>query len=347
MGNFIQLHFLTAYPPANLNRDDLGRPKTAVFGGTQRLRVSSQSLKRAWRTSSVFGSKVGDHLGKRTHMVSKAVLDQLGNEAHAKAIAQTVAEVFAKVDDKKLAKGVISTGQIIHVSKAEQDRIDAFVTKAKTSAPADADYANLMGDGKGSVDIALFGRMLAEHSSSSVEAACQVAHALSVHKVAVEDDFFSAVDDLNTGEEDRGAGHIGTTEFSAGVLYHYVCIDTDLLKKNLNGDKQLTQLAVAALIEACATVAPTGKQNSFGSRARASYFLAEKGGQQPRSLCAAFLRPIDSQDQMFASIDALTKTRSAMDKVYEPCSDANKSFNCLTGDGTLADVIAFCEEAVS
>ena len=347
MGTFIQLHFLTAYPPANLNRDDLGRPKTAIFGGTQRLRVSSQSLKRAWRTSGPFRDALADYMGQRTHMIAQRVATELGGDEKAKAVAKKVAEQFAKVDEKKLAKGVISTGQIVHIAKAELDRIDAFIAKAKTAEPGDADYQELLGDGKGSVDIALFGRMLAEHSSRSVEAACQVAHALSIHKVAVEDDFFSAVDDLNTGEEDRGAGHIGTTEFAAGVLYHYVCIDVGLLTKNLNGDATLAKLAIAALIEACAKVAPTGKQNSFGSRAHASYLLAERGGQQPRSLCAAYLRPVEGSDQMNAGIDALTKARQGMDAVYGPCSDASAAFNCLTGEGSLASVVAFCEEAVS
>jgi len=197
------------------------------------------------------------------------------------------------------------------------------------------------------VDIAMFGRMLADSPEHNIEAACQVAHALSIHKVAVEDDFFSAVDDLNTGEEDRGAGHIGTTEFAAGVMYHYVCIDVGLLKSNLNGNAALSQLAIAALIESCAKVAPTGKQNSFGSRAHASYMLAERGGQQPRSLCAAFLRPVDGSDQLRGGIDALTKARQGMDAVYGPCSDASDAFNCLTGEGSLAALVAFCQEAVS
>jgi CRISPR system Cascade subunit CasC len=137
----------------------------------------------------------------------------------------------------------------------------------------------------------MFGRMLAAAPAYNKEAAVQVAHAVTVHEVAVEDDYFTAVDDLNNGEEDQGAGHLGETEFAAGVFYLYVCIDRYLLKENL-ADDQLADRAIAALIEASAKIAPTGKQNSFASRAYASYIMAEKGDQQPRSLSIAFLKPV-------------------------------------------------------
>lgn len=412
MGHFIQLHFLTAYPPANLNRDDLGRPKTAIFGGTQRLRVSSQSLKRAWRTSAVFERTFGElgagTLGLRTKDLGDFIVEKLlatGDiaEDDAKAIAREISRKLGALDGEDADSGEgdasgdeesadIAAGkkkgkkaseghnnkQLVHISATERqlledlcldlltdpERLSAFVAECRGNAAQEKTKrrkapmnkvfqegleAKLF-DAKHSttaVDIAMFGRMLADAPSHNIEAACQVAHALSVHKVAVEDDFFSAVDDLNDRDESRGSGHISTTEFAAGVMYHYVCIDTDLLKKNLNGNGGLSKQAIAALVEACATVAPTGKQNSFGSRARASYLLAERGGQQPRSLCAAFLRPIDDQDLMTASIRALEATRAGMDKVYEPCSDAQSAFNCLTGTGSLADVVAFCQESLS
>ena len=134
------------------------------------------------------------------------------------------------------------------------------------------------------VDIALFNRMLASKPEYNVEAACQVAHAISVHSVVIEDDYFTAVDDLNDGLEDMGAAYIGETRFAAGLFYSYICINRELLIQNLDGDEQLAIKAIRALTEALVKVAPEGKQSSFASRAYASYVLAEKGDQQPRSL---------------------------------------------------------------
>jgi CRISPR system Cascade subunit CasC len=137
-------------------------------------------------------------------------------------------------------------------------------------------------------DIGLFGRMLADSPKYNTEAACQVADAVTVHRAAVEDDFFTAVDDLRSREEDAGSAHVGEQGFGAGLFYVYVCIDCDLLKENLKGDGELAGKAVGALIDAATKVSPTGKQNSFASRAWAYYGLAEKGNRQPRSFIPRF-----------------------------------------------------------
>ena len=188
--------------------------------------------------------------------------------------------------------------------------------------------------------------MLASSPVYNTEAAAQIAHAISVHKVQVEDDFFTAVDDLNEGEEDVGAGHMGETEFGAAVYYLYACIDRELLKENLNGDAELARRTLGALIECAATIAPTGKQNSFASRARASYVLAEKGDQQPRSLAVAFLKPVSEReekgDMMAASIQRLEHKRAMMEEVYGPCAAVHHSMNAETGRGSLAELIDFC-----
>lgn len=172
-----------------------------------------------------------------------------------------------------------------------------------------------------------------------------MAHAVSVHKVSVEDDFFTAVDDLNDGGEDMGAGHMGETEFAAGLFYLYICIDRQQLIKNLSDNKALAHRTLAALIETAATVAPSGKQNSFASRARASYILCESEDQQPRSLSVAFLNPVGGMDMLPTAIDRLKLTRDHMDKVYGACSDSSKDMSVLTGEGTLQDIIACATEA--
>lgn len=185
-------------------------------------------------------------------------------------------------------------------------------------------------EGKSSVDIALFGRMLASSPAFNVEASCQVAHAISVHPVVIEDDYFTAVDDLNNGLEDMGAAHIGETRFAAGLFYSYICINRELLVQNLNGNEDLADKAICALIEAAVKVAPEGKQNSFASRAYASYVLAEKGDQQPRSLSVAYLKPInqrENDDFIHDSIDALINQKNCFDEVYGNCGNAHLPYN--------------------
>jgi CRISPR system Cascade subunit CasC len=172
-----------------------------------------------------------------------------------------------------------------------------------------------------------------------MDAAAQIAHAISVHSVAVEDDFFTAVDDLNRGEEDMGAGHMGETEFAAGLFYLYVCIDRALLLDNLNGDSELMRKTLSALTEAVAKIAPTGKQNSFASRARASYILCEKGDEQPRSLSAAFLKPVNDNDMLTNAIERLRQAMASMDKVYGVCASARCEMNAVSGEGSLQAII--------
>ena len=139
-------------------------------------------------------------------------------------------------------------------------------------------------------DIAMFGRMLADAPDFNREAAVQVAHAVTTHKAVVEDDFYTAVDDLKKPAEDAGAGFLGEQGFGSGVFYLYVCIDLALLAKNFGDDTALAGTATAALAEAASTIAPGGKQASFASRARAHYLLAERGDQQPRTLAGALYR---------------------------------------------------------
>jgi CRISPR system Cascade subunit CasC len=191
----------------------------------------------------------------------------------------------------------------------------------------------------------MFGRMLAEKPRYGMDAACQVAHAITVHKTVVEDDYFTAVDDLNTREEDTGSAHIGEQGFAAGLFYLYVCINRNVLKENLSDDEELTQKTLRALTEAAATIAPGGKQNSFGSRAYASYVLAEKGSRQPRSLAVAFLKPVREGDMLQDAISTLTSTRTNMDKVYySGQASASCELNALIGTGSLEELLNFISQ---
>jgi len=350
MSNFIQLHLLTSYPPSNLNRDDLGRPKTAIMGGKTRLRVSSQSLKRAWRTSSIFAEKMDGYIGIRTKTMGIEVYEALKSkgvsEKNAKEWAKQIAEVFGKAKKANAAKPLeeLEIEQLAHFSPEEKRALDALVDKLATTKEAPtSDDLKLLKESHTAADIAMFGRMLASSPAFNTEAAVQVAHAITVHDVAVEDDYFTAVDDLNKGDEDMGAAHIGETEFGAGVFYLYICINRDLLLENM-GDKTLADKAVAALIEAAAKVSPNGKQNSFASRAYASYILAEKGEQQPRSLSVAFLKPSHGEDVLSKAIEAIETKRANMEAVYGKCAETIKTMNAETGEGSLAEIITFVTE---
>ena len=383
MSRFLQLHILTNYPPANLNRDDTGRPKTALMGDAQRLRVSSQCNKRAWRTSDVFrsaltqgqsaGSSPGvvlwedsphPHLGTRTKetgvQVYRALAERGVKDKDAKAWAASIAQQFGKLQKEKKDEPLneLRIEQLCHLSPEERSAIDTLVGACaqRQSAPTE-DELELLCAPRAAVDIAMFGRMLADSPTHNVEAAVQVAHAVTVHKAAVEDDYFSAVDELN--RDDKGAGHIGERGFGAGLVYQCVCVNRALLAENLGSDADLAKRSIGALLHAITKVSPTGMQNSHGSRAFASYVLAEKGDQQPRSLVQAFLKPVkpaEDGDMLELSVSAVERRCGNFDKVYGACADQRRRLDAENPDRTvkagdplgaivsLADLVAFAQE---
>lgn len=344
MSQFIQLHMLTSYAPSNLNRDDLGRPKTAKMGGFERLRISSQSLKRNWRISDVFQESLAGHIGIRTKKLGVEVnnffMTQGVQAKQAKEWADSIAAVFGK-----LKKGGLEIEQLAHISPAENEAVFDLAKKLVSEARApEPDELTLLKNDKTGVDIAMFGRMLASEPAFNVEAACQVAHAISVHSVVVEDDYFTAVDDLNDGSEDSGSAHIGESGFAAALFYSYICINKTQLIENLDGNEELANKAIAALTEAAVKVSPSGKQNSYASRAYASFVLAEKGEQQPRSLAVAYLKPIAAEDQAEAAVNAIQTQVDNMDKVYGACAEKRYTLNALSGEGSFGELIQFVTE---
>ncbi|MBI2790383.1 MAG: type I-E CRISPR-associated protein Cas7/Cse4/CasC [Gammaproteobacteria bacterium] len=348
MSRFIQLHLLVSYPPSNLNRDDTGRPKTAVVGEANRLRISSQSLKRAWRTSDIFEEKMKGHIGIRTKEMGVQIYNELLKnnvpEKNAKEWIKSIMEQFGKLKVVKDAKNHedLHIEQLVHFSTEEQDKVMKLIEKLSASGkPPSEEDLKLLTKQRNDVDIAMFGRMLAATPAYNVEAAVQVAHAITIHKVAVEDDYFSAVDDLNCGE-DMGAAHIGESSFGAGVFYLYLCINRELLQKNLGDDQALMNKALEALVHSATKIPPTGKQSSFASRAYAAYALAEKGDQQPRSLVQAFLKPITGTDLLERGIKELNNRVANFDKVYGPCANGERyAFNVEKGEGSLDGLIKY------
>mgnify|MGYP000556074217 CR=1 FL=1 len=355
MSSFLQFHFLTIYPPSNPNRDDLGRPKTAVYGGALRLRLSSQSIKRAARMSDTIQNALSGHLGSRTQRLGDEIraflLEHDADEKKALDIAKAVADVFGKLDDKASKdKDLIRTRQLAFVSPDERKFAEELALKALKGEPLPDEKALkklVLRTADGAADIAMFGRMLADDPGFNREAAVQVSHAITTHKAAVEDDFYTAVDDLKTPAEDAGAGFVGEAGFGSGVYYLYACVDLGLLVENLAGDRKLAQKTVTALAEALATSSPSGKQNSFAHQTRAGYIRAEYGAQQPRSLAGAFFKPVSGDDLMQASIEALDKTAAQMDRAYGATSERRVIMDVVNGSGSLAEIKSFAEKCLS
>lgn len=307
-------------------------------------------------------------MGVRTKDMGLRVYRRLkekgAEEEYAKDWASDIIGEFGKTERKRKSEPLrhLQLKQLAHFSPQEQEDIrDLADTLAEEDrGPEDGELALLRNDHK-AVDIGMFGRMMADSTEYSQEGAVQVAHALTVHEAAVEEDFFSGVDDLNDGffsavdqingemvgdgenveREDEGAAHLGEKEFGAGVFYQYICIDRDLLVENLEGDEDLAERAIRALTEAAATVAPSGMQNSYGSRARASYILAEKGSQQPRSLSTSFLSPVSEGDYLLAAIETLNETCEKMDQAYGDCADKRAEMNVPAGKGSLDQILDF------
>ena len=373
MDSFFQLHLLIPYGPSNPNRDDTGQPKGALFGGAPRLRISSQSLKRAWRTSSVFQEHLEGQLGERTRRIGEVIRQHLldGNplmaEDQAKAVARLVARIFGEVH-KENDEHETYTKQLVFVSAEERSRAEALADSFASGERAIGDYDldraakskkkgvedaikdlrnEVLQETDKAADIAMFGRMLAASPAFNREAAVQVSHAITTHRAEAEDDYYSAVDDLKPKKdpEDSGAGFIGEQEFGAGVFYTYICVDRQQFLENVGeGGEPVLRASLSALIKAAATVSPGGKQASFASRARAIYALAENGNEQPRSLIAAFLKPVSGTDQGEASIKALKKFRDQMNAAYDgadPRYYEEYEMDVLAGEGTLAGLVDF------
>jgi CRISPR system Cascade subunit CasC len=313
----VDIHVLQTVPPSNLNRDDTGSPKTAWYGGVRRARVSSQAWKRATRKDFERTVDAID-LGVR----SKRVVELLGEEIRRQA------PDTSEEDAHRLAADVVSAGGI-KLSKPRKGEIEesgyllflshqqvaSFAGLALEAARAgtkpDGKVAKALFKDKNSIDLAMFGRMVADVTDLNVDASVQVAHALSVHAVETEFDYFTAVDDhkADDADEDAGAGMIGTVEFNSSTLYRYATVDVDLLQKNL-GEGAPTNEAVATFVRSFVRSMPTGKQNTFANRTLPDAVVVAIRSDQSVSYVGAFEEPVkDSQDggRVQAATEALAR----------------------------------------
>ena len=345
MRRFTQLHLLTAYPPSNPNSDDLRRPKTATYGGVTRLRLSSQSIKRAARTGEVMRKRLEGYLGVRTRHIGedirRYVIDRGVDNEDATRIAATIAGIFGKVDAAALnAKPPeVRLRQLVFISPHERARAMHWAGRlAAGEALPDDVPERVLQRADTAIDIAMFGRMLAGEPRFGRDAAVQVAHALTTHRASVEDDYFTAVDDLRSPAGDAG--------FGSGIYYLYACIDNRALVRNVNGAVELARAGVYAFVEALATGSPKGRRSGYGHHVRAGYIRAEAGDVQPRSLACAFLQPVTGDDLMGDSAVALTRMAGRLDAAYGVQTDAHRTMDVHNGAGTLDDIARFAEEQI-
>jgi CRISPR system Cascade subunit CasC len=320
----IEIHLIQNHAPSNLNRDDTGSPKECVFGGVKRGRISSQCLKRTIRRSELFKAAMDGHLGTRTRRLPELVRDRLlaeGVLADVADVAAKKASGFGTKEGKEQTN--LRTAQTMFLTEADITAV-VDVMRAAVTAAGDAKsldkiaakdlqaQAQQAGFRPISVDVALFGRMTTSEAFRDVEAACQVAHALSTHKVDRGFDYFTAVDDLKDdaqgeAEEDAGADMLGDVEFNSACYYKYFSIDLNGLRQNLTGenigrksvpiDEQaeaaaLANRAVTALLQAAILTTPTGKQNSFAAHQLPAAVLVEvRPTHLPISYANAFVDP--------------------------------------------------------
>ena len=354
MSQFIQLHYLTIYPPSNPNRDDQGRPKSAIFGGHPRLRISSQSIKRAARISDAMQDALKGHMGSRTQrigeVIEKALKESGAEDDQAREIAKEIADVFGKLDADAEKQGQVRIRQLAFVSPDEQSYAIELAKKALAgeALPSSKELKKqVLRTADSAADVAMFGRMLADDPEFNREAAVQVSHAITTHQALVEDDFYTAVDDLKEPSEDAGAGFVGDAGFGSGVYYLYACIDVNLLVKNLNGDKVLAARAAEAFTEALAVATPSGKRNSFGHQTRAGFVRVERGTQQPRSLAGAFFKPVTGENLMEASVNAMTQMAEQMDTAYGACADESAIMDVEKVQGNIDAIKQFVNQAIT
>ncbi|WP_329097243.1 type I-E CRISPR-associated protein Cas7/Cse4/CasC [Streptomyces sp. NBC_01439] len=353
----LDVHILQTVPPSNINRDDTGAPKSAVYGGVRRSRVSSQAWKRATRKAfddlldpaelGVRTKKVVDALTTRITALEPSLtpehvwpmaaeLLQTATGAKSETPSRKSAGKDPK-DDEPLAPQssyllFLSAHQLDGLAKLAVEGIGrgtepkVFVKDKDVKA-----RAKQIASTRHSVDIALFGRMVADASDINVDAAAQVAHALSVHAVDMESDYFTAVDDRNTSAE-PGAGMIGTVDFNSATLYRYAAVDVDLLARNLDAglaDGERTgepvRRAVEAFIEGFVMSMPTGKANTFGNHTLPDAVIVKLRSSRPVSFVGAFEKPVVQQDtgegHVRAACKALADHVPAVEKAFGATAD--------------------------
>ena len=287
---YVDFHVVQTVPPSCVNRDDTGSPKTALYGGATRARVSSQAWKRAMR--QMFSEELlsREQVGKRTKKIFDIVAEQIAGLAPEKDAAALAKEAFKYAGLSANKKGEADT--LFFMSLAQEK---ALAELAVGGCEEKKEYLKALKEFP-SVDMVLFGRMVASDPSLNYDAAAQVAHSISTHAVQNEYDYFTAVDDC-APEDNAGAGHLGTVEYNSSTLYRYATVNTAELAEQL-GAKEVPGV-IRAFADAFIRSMPTGKQNTFANRTLPDAVYVTIRGDQPVNLCGAFEKPVLASDEGF------------------------------------------------
>ncbi|MDR7556562.1 MAG: type I-E CRISPR-associated protein Cas7/Cse4/CasC [Armatimonadota bacterium] len=340
--NLVEVHILQPVPPANLNRDDTGSPKDTLFGGFRRARISSQAQKRAVR--QYFSNREllsPEDRAVRTRLLVDELVTRFQDRPpeQVRRVAAAALRAIGLVADEATYRTqyllFLGNREIDTLARALKEHWEALLTASATLGPQSKkdkkntarqgapetvrNALNAILDGGRAVDVALFGRMLADRPEWGVEAACQVAHAISTHRVDREFDFYTAVDDLAPREE-TGAGMMGDVEYYTATFYRYANVDLELLAQNLRGDRDLAARGVEAFLRAFILTLPSGKQNTFAAHSPPKFVgLIVRENGMPRNLAAAFERPVrptDGKSLTGVSVEVLTRYWAELDRVY-------------------------------
>lgn len=344
---FLDVHALQTVPPSNLNRDDTGAPKSAVYGGVPRARVSSQAWKRATRTYFKDEHLLEpSELGVRTKKIVEAVaaritaLDPaLSGENVLRIADETVKATGLKTEVPKRKANAAKEGEpepapqskyLVFLSTRQLDGLARLAVEGAADITTflkdkeNKSRAKQIADTHHSVDIALFGRMVADDADINVDAAVQVAHAISVHRVDNESDYYTAVDDENTDAE-TGAGMIGTVDFNSATLYRYAALGVHQLAANLGHGlreeeprTEPVRRAVEAFVHGFIASLPTGKINTFGHHTLPDAVIVKLRTTRPVSFVAAFEDPVRGEEGGYV--------REASERLAEYIPDIERAY---------------------
>lgn len=349
MKAILELHYLQNFAPSNLNRDDTGSPKEAFFGGTRRLRISSQSFKRAMRQDFAQRQILSEaELGERTKRAHEEIARRIQAEGSAAEQRLAAAELalgglglpvkdgksqyllFLGRDELQRVADIVSNNwSEFQAAVPEPETESGKKKKASKKAALSGDLnAQLKGalNGSKAVDVALFGRMLADLPDRNADAAAQVAHPISTHALRERQyDFYTAVDDLKP-QDNAGADMLGTVEFASATVYRYTVIDLQKLLNNLQGDKELLEKGLRAFLYASIYAAPTGKQNSFAAHNLPALMVqVVRTNASPRNLANAFEKgvvPERGSGYLKPSVEALAEEMKWQNDVFGDAGDS-------------------------
>lgn len=308
---FLDIHAIQTVPPANINRDDTGSPKTAQYGGVTRARVSSQSWKRAIRKYFNENGDI-DNVGIRSLEIVKYVANKIVEKDSSISIEDAMDMAEKTINAAKISTKDQKAKALFFLSDKEADKlaqasIENITNKKELEAILNDDIA---------IDIALFGRMVADNTILNEDASSQVAHSISTHAIQSEFDFFTAVDDL-APEDNAGAGMLGTIEYNSSTLYRYANIALHNFYSQLS-DKEETINATKLFVKSFVESMPTGKINTFANQTLPQAVVVSLRTDRPLNMVSAFEEPIKSDNgYVDKSIEKLFSEYTKHDKILD------------------------------